>query len=405
MVADGHPLVVGEERVVGPEHRADVRGVEDGSVEVGVVADHRGQQHLRLGLGDEHVLGVAARRHEAALGAEQVAEPVPQRTAQARRQRHEARSGCAPRQRLHDLRRQAAEEPALVAGARGRGSGRRSRTPTRGAPPAACGRRRGAGSGWESRSPGSLADSTQLRSARSWVSSISCRGISGSRLAERLQVGHGLGERARAEREREVAPCRRERRASLRRGSRHARPSPSKTKASRSSSCSTASTRFDVDAPSPHERGRGEHVQEPVHVAPRAVVRVGQRRSDADRMVQAGRGLEGHPRRRRRRRGSGPGPPASGSASGVTPPVRTLARAPRRSSGGEERRQIGVDRHLDVGREAAEEQRRGPPRPPAGVAAFELDGVDHRPAAEALALQRSTARRSPSARVARPGAR
>jgi hypothetical protein len=39
VVADGDVLVVGQERVVGAEHRADIGGVVDGGVEVGVVAD------------------------------------------------------------------------------------------------------------------------------------------------------------------------------------------------------------------------------------------------------------------------------------------------------------------------------------------------------------------------------
>ena len=46
MIADWHPLVVRKQRVVGPEHRADVRGVMDRRVEVGVVADVARQHHL-----------------------------------------------------------------------------------------------------------------------------------------------------------------------------------------------------------------------------------------------------------------------------------------------------------------------------------------------------------------------
>ena len=63
MVADGHVLVVGQERVVGPEHLAHPRRVEQGRVEVRVVAHRRGQEHLHIGLGHEHRFGVRTRGH------------------------------------------------------------------------------------------------------------------------------------------------------------------------------------------------------------------------------------------------------------------------------------------------------------------------------------------------------
>ena len=50
VVADGHPLVVGQQRVVGAEHLADGGGVEDAGVEVGVVADAGGHRVFGLGL-------------------------------------------------------------------------------------------------------------------------------------------------------------------------------------------------------------------------------------------------------------------------------------------------------------------------------------------------------------------
>ncbi len=56
MIADGDPLVVGEQRVVGSEHGADVGGVVDGGVEVGVVADQEGEDVVDLGGGDEGVV-------------------------------------------------------------------------------------------------------------------------------------------------------------------------------------------------------------------------------------------------------------------------------------------------------------------------------------------------------------
>ena len=39
VIGDGHPFVVGQERIVGAEELADVRGVVDGGVEVGVVVN------------------------------------------------------------------------------------------------------------------------------------------------------------------------------------------------------------------------------------------------------------------------------------------------------------------------------------------------------------------------------
>ncbi len=46
MIADRHPFVVGKQRIVGPEHAADVGGVVDRGVEIGVVADRGGEEQL-----------------------------------------------------------------------------------------------------------------------------------------------------------------------------------------------------------------------------------------------------------------------------------------------------------------------------------------------------------------------
>ena len=43
VVADGDPLVIGKERIVGPEQPADGGGVVDGNIEVGVVPNLGGQ--------------------------------------------------------------------------------------------------------------------------------------------------------------------------------------------------------------------------------------------------------------------------------------------------------------------------------------------------------------------------
>ena len=48
MIADGNPFVVGQERLVGAEELADVCGVVDGSVEVGVVEDCDGFEEVGL---------------------------------------------------------------------------------------------------------------------------------------------------------------------------------------------------------------------------------------------------------------------------------------------------------------------------------------------------------------------
>jgi len=56
VVADGHPLVVGHERVVGAEQAADVGGVVHRGVEVGVVANLR--RHGELGLALRHQAGL-----------------------------------------------------------------------------------------------------------------------------------------------------------------------------------------------------------------------------------------------------------------------------------------------------------------------------------------------------------
>ena len=88
--ADGHPLVVGQQRVVRAEHAADVGRVMDGGVEVGVVAHRGGEQQLRLGHGDENVVpdpavGVVGGRVAREDGAGLAADGAPGRGAE----RHE----------------------------------------------------------------------------------------------------------------------------------------------------------------------------------------------------------------------------------------------------------------------------------------------------------------------------
>ena len=53
VVADRHPLVVGQQGIVRAEQAADGRRVMDAGVEVRVVADHAGQRELGIGLRHE----------------------------------------------------------------------------------------------------------------------------------------------------------------------------------------------------------------------------------------------------------------------------------------------------------------------------------------------------------------
>ncbi len=52
MIADGNVLVVGQQRIVGAEQFADIGGVMDADVEIGVVRDARGQ--VQRGFGHRH---------------------------------------------------------------------------------------------------------------------------------------------------------------------------------------------------------------------------------------------------------------------------------------------------------------------------------------------------------------
>jgi hypothetical protein len=43
MIADRHIFIIGQQRAVGPELAADIGGVMDADIEIGIVADRRGQ--------------------------------------------------------------------------------------------------------------------------------------------------------------------------------------------------------------------------------------------------------------------------------------------------------------------------------------------------------------------------
>ena len=75
MVADGHPFVVGQQRVVGAEQLADGGGVVDAHIEVGVVADLAGNAHAHCCLGKQRFF--PRRLHGAAL-AQALAQLEPQ---------------------------------------------------------------------------------------------------------------------------------------------------------------------------------------------------------------------------------------------------------------------------------------------------------------------------------------
>ncbi len=154
VVADRHPLVVGQQRVVGAELPADRGGVVDAGVEVGVVADVAGQ--------------AASRRRPAARSAAAQARLAALPRAQARRRAR----GAAPRRALGAARHQAVH----VGIGRRAPAARRSSTwspmatPMRQARRAAPRRKRPNGRFWIGKSvAGSSADATQLCSAGSCV--------------------------------------------------------------------------------------------------------------------------------------------------------------------------------------------------------------------------------------------
>src|SRR5579883_85204 len=70
MIRDRNMFVVRQQRIVGAKHPAHIRRVVNGGVEIGVVADCAGQQHLRLALCNQFALGRAR--------CERVAECAPQ---------------------------------------------------------------------------------------------------------------------------------------------------------------------------------------------------------------------------------------------------------------------------------------------------------------------------------------
>ena len=86
VIADGHPLVVGQQRVVRAEQFAHRGGVVDAGVEVGVVADLTGQLHRAVGLRAQAGLQHGLQR--AAFG-QCRAQPGPQAASGGRAQAHE----------------------------------------------------------------------------------------------------------------------------------------------------------------------------------------------------------------------------------------------------------------------------------------------------------------------------
>ena len=47
MIADRHIFIIGQQGIVGPELLADVGGVMNADIEIGIVADEAGQVHGR----------------------------------------------------------------------------------------------------------------------------------------------------------------------------------------------------------------------------------------------------------------------------------------------------------------------------------------------------------------------
>ena len=57
VIGDGDMLVIGHQRVVGPQHHADIGRVKDRRIEVGIVADLRRQPHRHIRLRDQDFVG------------------------------------------------------------------------------------------------------------------------------------------------------------------------------------------------------------------------------------------------------------------------------------------------------------------------------------------------------------
>ncbi len=86
MVADGHVFVVRQQGIVGTKQAADVGGVVDGCVEIGVIADVGGQHHDRFRHGHEQRLDSGLMF---ATGAQEVDQAIPQRRPMISAKRHQ----------------------------------------------------------------------------------------------------------------------------------------------------------------------------------------------------------------------------------------------------------------------------------------------------------------------------
>ncbi len=74
MIADRDMLVVGQQRLVGAKLSADIGGMMNADIEIGVVTDRAGQMHGRAGPGPQMRFDHAARR----LIRQQARQPAPQ---------------------------------------------------------------------------------------------------------------------------------------------------------------------------------------------------------------------------------------------------------------------------------------------------------------------------------------
>ena len=79
MVANRHPFVVGQQRLVRPEHRPDIGGMENRCVEIRIASDAGRQKHGGVRLRDEAVLNLGPQPNRAGVNAEQLAQPGPER--------------------------------------------------------------------------------------------------------------------------------------------------------------------------------------------------------------------------------------------------------------------------------------------------------------------------------------
>ena len=132
MIADRHPLVVRQQRVVGAEQLADVGRVMDADIEVGVVADRRRQ--VQRAVGGLSAAGGSTLPCSARARREQLDKPSAQGPARARTKRQQRVQSVGPAAASAACRASPSSSPRGKSAARSRISSPIA-TPPRGPPP------------------------------------------------------------------------------------------------------------------------------------------------------------------------------------------------------------------------------------------------------------------------------